>query len=59
MTSGNFWQGGIVAGLNHDMHKLTGPGNGDNEKGQRNPKQDKQLTKGDIKKLEEAGWRAW
>ena len=44
LTGGNFWQGvitgGIVAGLNHAMHKMGGPGD---------PKDKEQITKKKIR----------
>lgn len=56
LTGGEFWKGAVigatVAGLNHLMHNAT-DGDGD---GDRNPKQDKPLSKGEIDKLKKAGW---
>ncbi len=66
LSGGNFWQGavigGIVAGLNHTLHRADTIFN--NEEGDdgkdpnpnRNPKQDKKLTPGEIEKMKEGGW---
>lgn len=56
----------IVAGLNHAMHSIDiddnsllegdGPGSKKGNEAGRNPKQDKKLSPGEIKKLKDAGW---
>lgn len=66
LTGGNFWQGavigGIVAGLNHTLHRAdTTLDNKEGDDGKdpnpnRNPKQDKKLTPGEIEKMKEGGW---
>ena len=43
LSGGNFWQGaligGVVAGLNHAMHEMDGPGDGDDPPGKKSIKE--------------------
>ncbi|MGM5631400.1 FG-GAP-like repeat-containing protein [Apibacter raozihei] len=64
LTNGNFWQGAatglVVSGLNHVVHKIEKITFLENTGGDPNPnrnwRQDKLLSKGEIEKLQEAGW---
>jgi hypothetical protein len=68
LTNGNFWQGAatglIVSGLNHVAHEMDGvhiaqesPNTGGDPNPNRNWRQDKLLSKGEINRLEKAiGW---
>ncbi|CVK16210.1 RHS repeat-associated core domain-containing protein [Apibacter mensalis] len=68
LTNGNFWQGAatglIVSGLNHVAHQMDGvhiaqesPNTGGDPNPNRNWRQDKLLSKGEINRLEKAiGW---
>lgn len=64
LSGGNFWQGalvgGVVAGLNHVLHKISEPQSQDDgdeyNDPNRNPRQDKKLSDGEIEQLKKAGF---